>query len=95
MPSSDISPAETILLDLVHDLRQDLGNIETSVYCLNLLSDPAQTRANGFLRTIEHQVARAECRLSKAGAVLVSLRAQRGEAAAILDLTNSTTSRVT
>jgi hypothetical protein len=95
MHSSNISPAETILIDLVHDLRQDLGNIETSVYCLGLLEVSAQTRAQGYLRTIEQQVARAGSRLSEAGVVLASLRAQRAEDAEILDLTKSTTSRVT
>lgn len=95
MHSSKISPAETILIDLVHDLRQDLGTIETSVYCLGLLGLSAQSRAQGYLRTIEQQVARAESRLSEAGAVLASLRAQRAEAAEILDLTKATTSAVT
>ena len=95
MPSFKISPAETILTDLVHDLRQDLGNIETSVYCLGLLSDSAQTRAQGYLRTIEQQVAHAESRLSEAGAELTRLRGQRAEAVEIFALTKSTTSAVT
>ena len=95
MSSSKHSPAETILIDLVHDLRQNLGNIETSAYCLGLLSDPAQPRAHAYLRTIAQQVARAESRLSQAGAELTRLRAQRAEVAEILDLTKSTTSAVT
>jgi hypothetical protein len=95
MPSSKFSPAETILIDLVHDLRQHLGNIETSVYCLGLLSDSAQTRTHGYLRTIEQQVSRAECRLSEAGAKLTRLRAQRAEPAESLVLTKSATSGVT
>ena len=95
MSSSKYSPAETILIDLVHDLRQNLGNIETSAYCLGLLSDPAQPRAHAYLRTIAQQVARAESRLSQAGAELTRLRAQRAEVAEILDLTKSTTSAVT
>jgi hypothetical protein len=95
MPSSKVSPSETILIDLVHDLRQDLGNIETSVYCLGLLGDSAQTRAHGYLRTIEQQVARAESRLSAAGAAVIRLRAQRVNGEEILDLTNSATSAVT
>jgi len=95
MPLSKISPAETILIDLVHDLRQHLGNIETSAYCLGMLSDSAQPRAHGYLRTIEQQVACAESRLSEAGAAVSCLRAQRAEGAEILDLTKSTTSAVT
>ena len=94
MSSSNVSPSETILIDLVHDLRQDLGNIETSVYCLELLRDPAHTRAHGYLRTIEQQVARAESRLSAAGAAVIRLRAQRANGEEILDLTNSTSSAV-
>ena len=95
MPSSKFSPAENILIDLVHDLRQYLGNIETSVYCLGLIGDSANTRVSGYLRTIERQVASAEGRLSEAGAELNRLRAQRAEPAEILALTKSTTSAVT
>ena len=95
MPSSKIPPAEIILIDLVHDLRQHLGNIETSAYCLGLLCDSAQTRTHGYLRTIEQQVARAESLLSEAGAAVSRLRAQRVEASEILNLTKSTTSAVT
>jgi hypothetical protein len=95
MPSSHISPAETILIDLVHDLRQHLGNIEMSVYCLGLTSDSQQTQVNGHLRMIERQVEGAGRRLAEAGAAVSQLRAQRAEASAILDLTKSTTSAVT
>jgi hypothetical protein len=95
VPLSKLSPAETILIDLVHDLRQHLGNIETSAYCLGMLSDSAQPRADGYLRTIEQQVAHAESRLCEAGAAVSRLCAQRAEADEILDLTKSATSRVT
>jgi hypothetical protein len=95
MPSSKFSPAENILIDLVHDLRQYLGNIETSVYCLGLIGDSHNTRVSGYLRTIERQVAGAEGRLSEAGAEMSRLRAQRAEPAEILALTKSTTSAVT
>jgi hypothetical protein len=95
MPSSTIPTSETILIDLVHDLRQYLGNIETSAYCLGLLSDSAPPRARVYLRTIEQQVARAESRLCEAGAELHRMRAQRGADDDILVLTNSTTSAVT
>lgn len=95
MPMSKTSPAETILIDLVHDLRQHLGNIETSAYCLGLICDSTQTRVHSYLHIIEQQVARAEGRLSEAGAAVSRLRTQRAEPAEILDLTNSTTSAVT
>jgi uncharacterized protein involved in exopolysaccharide biosynthesis len=95
MASYKISPAETILVDLVHDLRQYLGNIETSVYCLELQSNSTQTRSHGYLRTIQQQLAHAESRLSDAGAAITRLRAQRREGDEILALTNSATSAVT
>jgi hypothetical protein len=95
MPLSKISPAETILIDLVHDLRQHLGNIETSAYCLGMLGDSVQPRAHDYLRTIEQQVARADSLLSEAGAAVSRLRAQSAEAGEIPDLTKSTTSAVT
>jgi hypothetical protein len=95
MPSSTFSPAENILIDLIHDLRQYLGNIETSVYCLGLIGDSDNTRTGGYIHTIERQVAGAEGRLSEAAAELSRLRAQPGERAEILALTKSTTSAVT
>jgi signal transduction histidine kinase len=74
MTLSEISPSEAILNDLVHDLRQPLGNIETSAYVLNLLTDPAEVRAHEHLRVIEQQVARAAALLSEAAAELRRLR---------------------
>ena len=68
--SSETSPCEAILMELMHDLRQPLGNIETIAYCLNLLTDPAQVRAIQHLRAIEQQVARAAALLSEAAAEL-------------------------
>ena len=95
MSSYKISPAETILVDLVHDLRQYLGNIETSVYCLELQSESTHMRSRGYLRTIQQQLAHADSRLSDAGAALTRLRTQRCDGDEILALTNSATSAVT
>ena len=106
MPSYTYSAAETILVDLVHDLRQNLGNIETSAYCLGLLNPAPDSRAGNYLRTIQQQVASAESRLCEARAQLKRLRPQppAGGVTAlgdeilgeeILDLTNSATSAVT
>jgi len=96
MPFSHSSTTtEALLTDLIHDLRQDLGNIETSVYCLNLIAEPKESRAREYLRTIEEQVERAADRLSAASAELTRLKAQRAEGAPALDLTNSATSVVT
>ncbi|MEO8372768.1 MAG: hypothetical protein ABI806_26525 [Candidatus Solibacter sp.] len=95
MPLSTSSPAEVLLANLIHDLRQDLGTIETSVYCLNLISDAKPSRTREFLRTIEQQVERAAGRLSMAGAELTLIKAQRAETSETCDLTNSVTSAVT
>ena len=75
MTLSEISPSETILADLIHDLRQPLGNIETSAYCLNLITDPAFVRAHEHLRAIEQQVARAAELLAAAAAEIRRPRA--------------------
>ena len=95
MPLSSTSAAEALLANLIHDLRQDLGTIETSVYCLNLISDAKQSRTREFLRTIEQQVERAAGRLSAAGSELTRMKAQRAETPEPCDLTNSVTSVVT
>jgi hypothetical protein len=95
MSSTKTSTSETILIDLVHDLRQHLGIIETSVYCLGLLNEGPQTRTRDYLRTIEQQVARADRRLSEAGAELNRMRAQCADGHEILALTKSATSAVT
>jgi len=98
MSELPVTPAEIWLADLIHDLRQDLGNIETSVYCLNLIADsgaPRQPRERDHLHTIEEQVQRASEKLSIASAELVRMRNQRAESADDRDRTNSTTSAVT
>ena len=95
MPSSNVSPEAVILIELVHDLRQCLGNIETSVYCLNLIADPKQPRLQSYLCTIEQQVARAESRLADASEAMGHLRAQPAETPEILALTKSSTSVLT
>ena len=74
MTLTEHSPSEAILTELVHDLRQPLGTIETSAYCLNLLIDPAQARVDEHLRAIERQVARAAALLSEVAAELRRLR---------------------
>jgi signal transduction histidine kinase len=72
---TELSPSEAILAELMHDLRQPLGNIEISAYCLDLITDPAQERAHEHLRTIQRQVARAADLLTQASAELRRLRA--------------------
>lgn len=67
MRSTDTSDSEQLLKNLVHDLRQPLGNIETSIYLLLRTANP-QTREQ--IRIIEHQVERASALLSEAAAEL-------------------------
>ena len=81
MTLTELSPSEAILIDLVHDLRQPLGNIETSAYLLNLVTPPDQAGAHVQLLAIERQVSHAARLLSEASAALARLRAQCLESA--------------
>lgn len=97
MQSSTISPSEQLLANLIHDLRQPLGNIETSAYLLNLVTPPEQNAARAQLLAIERQVDRAARLLSEASAALVRLRAHDVETAEAesFDLTKAVTAAVT
>jgi signal transduction histidine kinase len=94
MPSSTIPRYEELLGNLIHDLRQPLGNIETSAYLLNLVTPPDQSRAHIQLLAIARQVDQAACLLSEASAALARRRAQEagGES---FDLTKAATAAVT
>jgi hypothetical protein len=95
MQSSTISRSEELLGNLIHDLRQPLGNIETSAYLLNLVTPPDQTGAHTQLLAIERQVNEAARLLEEASAALAGLRAQRVDAAESFDLTKPATAAVT
>lgn len=99
-----MTPSEEILRSLIHDLRQPLGNIETSLFCLDLVLDHPSGRIREQLRTMEHQIAQTTELLQHAADELSSRHAQRGadkgaapSAVAVesFDLTNSTTAGVT
>lgn len=80
---------ELLLKNLVHDLRQPLSTIETSIYYLNLLLGNGPPRAQEQLRAIEYQVDRAAALLSEAVAELHRLHeCPNGESRS---LTNATT----
>jgi len=90
-----------ILNSLVHDLRQPLGNIETSIFFLDLVLDHPSTRVREQLVMMELQVTKATQLLHRAADELRSLRAQRGEGAPFsaegnesFALTNSATAGV-
>jgi len=77
MHSTD-RPAEKLLKNVVHDLRQPLGTIETSAYLLNRMLRSAEGQAYQYLCTIERQVDLAARILNEAAAELGRLRSQPG-----------------
>jgi len=81
--------SETALANLIHDLRQPLGNIQTSAWCLSSLTVSAETRVRDQVALIERQVEAVETLLLAAAAELSRLRVQRAEAAVSLEATNS------
>jgi signal transduction histidine kinase len=96
MQSSTVSPSEQLLANLIHDLRQPLGNIETSAYLLNLVTPPEQNVSHAQLLAIEQQVDQAARLLSEASAALVRLHAHDVETTGeSFDLTKAVTAGVT
>ena len=95
MPLSPTSCHEDLIANLVHDLRQPLGNIETSVYLLNLVTAPDDERVHAQLHAIECQLGDAARLLTEASTALHRMRAQRVEEVAHIDLTNPVTAGVT
>ena len=95
-PASDAS--REILIELVHDLRQPLGNLETSVFYLDLvLTDPAP-RVREQLEAMERQLACAAQLLERVVRELQTRQNQEvaGETEAVsFDLTNSVSAGVT
>jgi signal transduction histidine kinase len=103
MHSSTLSELD-ILNNLVHDLRQPLGNIETSVFYLDLVLDHPDGRISEQLHVMEQQVVEAARLLTTAANRMRHLRAQREEddgalpcagVAESLALTNSAIAGVT
>ena len=76
---------EMLLINLIHDLRQPLGNIEGTTYCLTSLLQSADARIRDQVRLIERQVERAEQILAAASAELARSGVQRRE----IEVTNS------
>jgi len=84
-----LNSTETALANLIHDLRQPLGNIESSTWCLSSLTGHSDPRVREQVALIERQVQVAENLLSAAAAELSRARVQRAEAAVPLEVTNS------
>jgi len=76
MPST--TTYEDLLNGLVHDLRQPLGNIETSIFYLDLVLDHPSGRVREQLCAMERQVAQAAGLLHRAAEELRASRSQRG-----------------
>ncbi|HEX3746115.1 MAG TPA: hypothetical protein VHW09_19380 [Bryobacteraceae bacterium] len=74
--------SEEILQDLIHDLRQPLGNLETGVFYLNLVLDRPSERLREQMRMMERQVEQAAKLLERASEDLRTLRGQRDGVAA-------------
>jgi signal transduction histidine kinase len=91
--------SEEILHSLVHDLRQPLGNLETSLFYLDLVLNHPSARVQEQMHIMERQVAQAVQRLNQASEELRALRGQRpaggGVAPESLPLTKSATAAVT
>jgi hypothetical protein len=84
-----MSSCQCILSDLIHDLAQPLGNIETSAYCLGRIIDPENPRAQEHLRMIQQQLDTASAMLSAVAAELRRRNAERVEASPAFDLAAS------
>jgi signal transduction histidine kinase len=84
-----LTASETALANLIHDLRQPLGNIENSTWCLSSLTTLDDPRVREQIALIERQIEAAESLLNAAAAELSRARVQRAEAAVSLEVTNS------
>jgi len=68
--------SEQVLVDLLHDLAQPLGTIETSAYCLELAVGAHDARTQQYLRVIQQQVEQATGLLAAAAAELARSRSE-------------------
>ncbi len=89
-----LSPAESALIDVIHDLRQPLSNIEHTAYLMRALLANAPPQAREHLQMIERQLAVASHVLQQAAAGISRKPVQRA-GREILQLTNSATAAVT
>ena len=71
--------SDEILHTLVHDLRQPLGNLETSLFYLDMVLDQPSDRIREQMRLMERQVAKATQLLHRASEELRAARAHSEE----------------
>ena len=98
--STTATSSDEILNSLVHDLRQPLGNLETSLFYLDLVLTHPSSRVQEQMRMMERQVANAALLLHRACEELRVLRNQRTADGGVvapesLPLTKSATAAVT
>ncbi len=86
--------SEAVLVDVVHDLRQSLGTIETSAFLLRTMLPQASPQVREYLKIIERQVAVASQLLARASAGSCCPQVQRVEDDS-LEFTKSATAVVT
>ncbi len=86
--------AEELLANVVHDLRQPLGTIETSTFLLSILLPDASPEVQCQLQLIQRQVAMAARILQENSRAFRAAAAQRA-ATESLDFTKSQTAGVT
>ena len=94
MPSN-FSGVESLLANLIHDLRQPLTNIEGSSFYLASLTRSGDPRVQELARVIERQVEQAEQLLAAASLELSRTRLQRQEDAVSMEFTNAAKAGVT
>ena len=95
-----VTSSEQIVHDLIHDLRQPLGNVETGIFYLELVLEQPSNRVSEQMQIMARQLAQAAQLLHRASEELRALRTQRtmdGGAGMpeSLPLTNSATAAVT
>jgi len=83
---------EQFLANLIHDLAQPLGTIETGAFCLERCIDPNHARAHEYLRVIQEQVEQATRMLAAARAELVRSRIQRESPVATFEMAGAASS---
>ena len=94
MQSLDNRNAETLLRDVIHDLRQPLGVLEVTAYLMNLKLSDGRSLDREQIRCLERQVGHASRIIQHAAEELQRLHAQDAGAKS-LAFTNSATAAVT
>jgi signal transduction histidine kinase len=93
MHSAENHKAESLLRNVLHDLRQPLGVLEVTAYLMNLKMNDGRSLDREQLLCLERQVGRASRIVQQAAEELQRLHTQEAGANS-LEFTNSATSAV-